>query len=310
MSKRLTAFFFITIIVFLGLEILPGRAQEQFRLSALEVDLWPEYDRPGILVIYRITVSPSVLMPVSLSFRIPAAAGNPSAVAERRVTASGEKGLYNIPYERQVSGEWSSIILKATTPEIQVEYYDPGLVRSGAMRHFEYSWPGDYAVDALKILIQQPLGAGQMRISPVPDVDLTGSDGLMYYKKQVGSLPAQQTFRLSIDYQKESEGLTAANLRVQSGGPLSKSVSGQNSLEAVLPWILGGLGVVLIIGGGVWYWRSEKSKGNDKSSNRPRSAAKKEPDVAEGKVFCRQCGKRAAPGDDFCGACGTRLRAE
>ncbi len=32
--------------------------------------------------------------------------------------------------------------------EVQIEYYDPGLQKNADQRHFEYTWPGDYAVDA------------------------------------------------------------------------------------------------------------------------------------------------------------------
>lgn len=288
--------------------LTPAFAQQEVKLSNLEVDLWPEYDRPSVLVIYRITLPPTISLPVDLTFRIPAAAGEPSAVAVRQMSAQGESGLFSIPYQRQVVGEWGMITITATVPEIQLEYYDPGLVKQGEARQFEYRWPGDYAIDALTLQVQQPLGASEMRISPASDAGVSGNDGLVYYNKKVGSLAAGQTFSLKVDYKKSSDDLTAANLQVQPSAPVSVT-PGQNNLMALLPWALGVLGVLLILGGVIWYRQSGRSKPDDRPRRR-RAAAAREPEETTGFIYCHQCGKRASPGDRFCRTCGTKLRTE
>jgi hypothetical protein len=284
------------------------RAQEELKLSAVEVDLWPEYDRPEMLVIYRITLSPSVSLPADVTFRIPVAAGEPSAVAGKQVTADGEEGLFNIPYEYRANGEWALVTLTATMPEIQLEYYDPGLVRDGSERRFVYRWPGDYAVGSLMVQVQQPLDATGMRISPASGEGVNMPDGLVYFNKQVGSLPAGQTFDLRVDYQKESESLSAASLQVQPSAPMPEITSTPSNYMAVLPWILGIMGLLLVVGGGVWYWQSGKERERPKPRRRRRSATQVEDIQAGEHVYCHQCGKRAATGDRFCRICGARLR--
>jgi hypothetical protein len=284
-------------------------AQNEVKLNSIEVDLWPEYDRPTVLVIYRITLPATTSLPVDLSFRIPATAGEPSAVAVRQMTAEGETGLFTIPYERQVVGDWGVISLTATLPELQLEYYDPGLVKDGETRQFEYNWPGDYAVDVLKMQVQQPLGADEMSISPSSGQGVTGSDGLVYFNKEVGALLAGQTFSLKINYKKSSDDLTAANLQVQPSAPVTIT-SERNNLLAILPWTLGALGVILIVGGVVWYLRSGKGKEEEPSRRRHRPASSKEPEATESHIYCHQCGKRAGPGDRFCRMCGAKLRIE
>ncbi|HSF82123.1 MAG TPA: zinc ribbon domain-containing protein [Anaerolineales bacterium] len=297
------------LVLMLASLAVTARSQAEVSLSAMEVDLWPEYDDPGVLVIYRITLAPSVSLPVDLTFRLPAAAGDPSAVAVRQVTSSGEAGLFSIPFERQVSGEWGLVTLTATMPEIQLEYYDSGLAKQGSQRRFEYSWPGDYTTDSLVIQVQQPLGARDMRISPATDAGTPGKDGLVYYNKPVGSLSSGQTFRLSFEYQKEGDALSATNLQVQPSSPVGEQAFGQNSLRAVLPWLLGILGVGLIVGGAVWYWKSGRGSPTAKTPRRRRSVSRESaPAAAEGYIYCHQCGKRAAPGDRFCRTCGTQLR--
>lgn len=293
--------------------ILPSqvRAQEEIELSYVEVDFWPEYDSPEMLVIYRITLPPTVSLPVDLTFRIPAAAGEPSAVAGRGTSAEGEAGLFTIPYEHQVDGEWGLITLTATMPELQLEYYDPGLYKEGTARQYDFQWPGDYAVESLTIQVQQPSDATNMSISPSSGNGVTGKDGLVYYNKQVGSLLAGQDFQLALNYQKESDSLTATSLQIQPSAPMTSVPSTQRSLLAILPWILGVFGVVLIVGGGVWYWQSGKGNESRSKPRRRRRAASQnqiETIPAEGHVYCHQCGKRAAKGDRFCRTCGTRLR--
>jgi len=303
---------FLLVITMALFGILPSLAQEEeITLSYLEVDLWPEYDSPEVLVIYRVTLPPEVSLPVDLTFRIPAVAGEPSAVAGKGISAEGEAGLFTLPYEYLVDGEWGLVNLTATMPELQLEYYDPGLLKQGSARQFGFQWPGDYAVEALTIQVQQPMDATAMSISPASGNGVKGKDGLVYYNKQVGSLPAEQDFKLAINYQKENDALTAASLQIQPSAPMASVPTTQSSLMKVLPWVLGIFGVVLIVGGGVWYWQSGKGNGSRSKPQRRRRASAQKPNEtipAEGHVYCHQCGKRAAKGDRFCRTCGTKLR--
>lgn len=290
--------------------IHPVTAQSEVKLSALEVDLWPEYDQPTLLVIYRITLPSTATLPLDLTFRIPATAGEPSAVAVKQMSSAGEAALFTIPYRYQVQGEWGLVTFTATMPEIQLEYYDPRLTKEGASRQFEYYWPGDYSVDNLIIQVQQPIGASDMQISPASGSAVTGSDGLVYYNKQVGAIPAGQTFSLKISYQKANDELSITSLKVQPSSPVTTVTPGQNPLIAYLPWVLGALGLILLIGGAVWYWQAGKRK-EPVATRRRRVAIEQESAEEEEEYrYCHQCGKRALPGDRFCRMCGTKLRTE
>ncbi len=288
----------------------PGGAQAQIKLAALEVDLWPEYDRPSMLVIYRITLPAGVSLPVDLSLRVPAATGGPSAVAAEQTTAEGAPGLFDVPYTFETDGEWGVIKLTASAPQLQIEYYDPGLAKDGTARQFTYHWAGDYAVDALSIQVQQPAGASNMLISPSFGQGVASGDGLLLFNKQVGAMPAGQAFDVELQYQKADDALTVSGLDMNPSAPLT-TTPGQDTFKAALPWVLGGLGVILIVGGGVWYWQSGKNRSADVPSRRRRKpATAREPSAAADGVYCHQCGKRAASGDRFCRTCGAQLSLE
>jgi hypothetical protein len=232
-------------------------------------------------------------------------------VAVKQISTSGANDLFTIPYNRVVEGEWGLITMTATAPEIQVEYYDPGLTKQGSQRQFAYNWPGDYAVESLSIQVQQPLDASDMQISPASGSSVTGQDGLVYYNKSVGSLPAGETFTISLNYQKESDSLTATSLKVQPGAPLADAAASASSWRSILPWALGVIGIGLIVGGGWWYWQSGRGKDRETAPRRRRaSAGSREVPQTEGFIYCHQCGSRAGPGDRFCRTCGTRLRSE
>ncbi|MEJ2707025.1 MAG: zinc ribbon domain-containing protein [Anaerolineales bacterium] len=299
MLKRFLALFLLLVC------LAPRNVQAQgdLRLPSVEVDLWPEYDRPTVLVIYRLTLPASVSLPQELHIRIPTSA-EINAVAVLQAD-----GLFSIPYDRQVTGDYKEISFQATLPDVQIEYYDPGLVKEGSSRHFEYTWPGDYAVDSMEVQVQQPVDASDMRISPDLGSGVTAGD-LTYYTAEVGSLEAGQTFSITFDYSKPNDTLSNSNLQIEASGPISDS-SASGSLTTILPWVLGILGVVLIAGGGIWYWRSGREPAQPKRRTRRKTSAGPEaaPPVQEGGyIYCHQCGKRAAPGDRFCRTCGTQLR--
>lgn len=281
--------------------------QSEITLSTLEVDLWPEYDRPSVLVIYHITLPSSISLPVELKLRMPTEAGDPNAVAVKEADGS----LYSLTFTRAVNGgAWSTVTFTATMPEIQVEYYDPRLVRKGNARSFEYTWPGDYSIEALTIQVQQPLGAEAMRTTPSLGTGVTGEDGLVYYTTQAGSLAAGQTFDFTLDYEKTTDALTAEGLQVEPSTPVSSITSSQRTLMLILPWILGGLGVILIVGGIWWYLRSGIGKDAEPTPRRRRRFVISQEDdaIPEGHIYCHHCGNRATPNDRFCRACGTRMR--
>lgn len=288
--------------------ILPNRttAQEFPTIKSLEIDLWPEYDQHELLVIYRIELSTQVSPPVELSFRIPVEVGEPHAVAVRDTDGS----LLTAPYERTVDGNWAVITLVATMPGIQLEYYDPKIQKEDSHRTFQYTWPGDYPVEALSVQIQQPFDANQIKITPNQTAIVSGSDGLSYHTVELGSQPAGVSTKVSVEYNKTNDALTVERLPVKLASPISSNKSSLMNLNFV-PWGLGILGVSLLTGGIYWYWQLGKQQPQPKIKPYDRksiSFQKQFPLTDDVAVYCHQCGKRAAKGDRFCRSCGTRLR--
>jgi hypothetical protein len=295
--------FFLLALIFSPFRVV---AQTPISLRSLEVDIWPEYDHPTALVIYHIVLPAELTLPLELKIHIPTAAGEPNAVAVREADGT----LLSLAYTRTVNGDWSEITFTTTMPQVQVEYYDPSLVKNGSKRTFTYQWPGDYAVEAFTIQVQQPVGASDLKLTPNMGSPATGEDGLVYYNTDAGSLAAGQSFTLSLEYTKADNALTAESLKVQPSVPVGGVSASQRVLLNILPWALGGVGLLLIAGAVVWwYWQSGLGKSPRKASHRRRRLViAPEESIPEGNIYCHHCGKRAVPGDRFCRACGTRLR--
>jgi len=73
----------------------------------------------------------------------------------------------------------------------------------------------------------------------------------------------------------------------------------------MLPYIVGGLGVIVILGAFVYFFQASRS------SKKPRRRSHPPAESAENsETYCPQCGTRAKAGDRFCRVCGARLRLE
>jgi hypothetical protein len=301
---------FITILATL-FGVQPARAQNDISFQSMQVEIWPEYDRPSVLVIYRITLSSQVKLPADIILTIPQAAIRPSAVAEQ--TANGLYNLSYTPYSQDK--DWIKIKFTTTLPQVEFEYYDPNLYQNGADHHYTFNWSGDYAVEDMNINVQQPRTATSMTVQPNLGVSGPSSDNLVYFNIPVGSVTSGGTFKLEVNYQKPDASLTRPSTfeGVTPAAPVDQTTLGRINFTETIPWAIGGLGLLLIIVGGVWFWRSNlQTAGSSRSGKQRQRREKGKPAPSEisleGGVFCHKCGKRAGPDDLFCRACGVKLK--
>jgi hypothetical protein len=281
----------------------PAYAQGGPSLSSVKARIWPEYDKPEVLIIYYITVSPQTSLPATMTFRIPAAAQKPNALAiGTTLDTVSDQG---VEYTLETDGDWVKVIVKVTGPAIQLEYYDPTLTKNGAQRQYTYVWPGDYAVDNFSVELQQPDDASGMQTNPNLTKVNPAADNLTYYTGDIGALAAGKPFTLTAKYQKDSDALSVSFMNVQPSAPVDENTTGRVSLTTYLPWLIAAVGVLMIAGGLYYYFRGT---GRPRPTARRRHAASEE--TAEGQIYCPQCGARARNGDRFCRTCGTRLRTE
>jgi hypothetical protein len=214
--------------------------------------------------------------------------------------------LFNLSYQTQVIGDWLEISFTTPVSKVQIEYYDPRLTRNLELRSFIYRWPGDFPVQMMTVRVQKPLNAMDMRLTPNLGEPILEKDNLMYFTRTIENIVKGQPYNLQISYSKDDDSLTYSGGPVQPSEPIISASPDRVVLGHIFPWILGLLGV-LLISGGLWYWQSGRTL-----LRRPKPAThqrrQNDPKAIILPIYCHQCGRRASLGDQFCRACGTRLR--
>ncbi len=293
----------LALLLVLGALSIPiqARAQSPIKLSMLQVQLWPEYDQPSMLVIYDFKLPDSVKLPVSVAISFPKD-GHLVAVA----SLASDGSLLNTDYIGPTVNEaWQSITIQIQTPTTyHLEYYAP-LTRTGDQRQFKYLWPGDYAVDDLSISVRLP--PDTTSIVTNPDMkSAKGADGSSNLIKDFGARAAGQQFPLQLTYTKTTNTLSVPAESVQPSKPLGSNTPGRVLLSNYLPYVLGALGVLAVGAASIYLLQPHNRQAfQRRQTHRPHAATK-----GKAEVYCHQCGARAEPGDRFCRVCGARLRAE
>jgi hypothetical protein len=269
------------------------------RLASLNIEIWPEYDRPAALVILRATLAEGVKLPAAVTLRLPSASDGAAAVA---FSATVDGNLLNLKHERATKGEF--VTLKFETPErfFHVEFYGP-IATTDPARSFRYVWPGDLAVERVTVVVQEPVSASDILVEPKLDRVSAGQDGLRYRAADLGALEAGKPLPITVRYTKVDTRPSAESLKPKASElpapatappsapvlvPVAAAASG--GLPAwTLPLaglaILGFLGAVYIL----WLWRRESRSATPASR------------------FCAKCGAAQTAGNRFCGNCGAKV---
>lgn len=302
----------LVLAALLAVLIVPSAAGAQGGtiINELRVKLWPEYDRSELLVIYTFSLAPGTLTPTQLQFRVP---------AEAQVTAVAQdtpNGLFSVDFTSGSDGDWQTVTFEAADQtNYQLEYYAP-IHFFEEDRHFNFIWPGDYTVNTLVVEVQEPTQTTEFTSNPVLPNDSLSPDNLPIHSGTFASIDENEQWVLDVNYSRATDELTVSGQPVQpSGGAIDTEVSSTAAVMDFLSrnsnYILGFVGILLIVVGLVWYWQSGTTSQTGKSRKRHSSYDGSEASGGnEGQIYCHECGKRAQPADKFCRACGVRLRRE
>ncbi|MBT3240962.1 MAG: zinc ribbon domain-containing protein [Chloroflexi bacterium] len=287
--------------IFVVLLILPAGvfAQGLVMIDAIQVQFWPEYDRPNMLVLYDIFLSEDTPLPVELQISIPASSGTPNAVA---VALEGR--LVNAEYSMNQVGDWNEISVVADSTFVHIEYYDSGLEKNGSTRNFDYLWIGDHPVTTLEFKVQEPPTASNIKLS-LPTGTPETTEGLTYYYSVLNDLGIGESASFSFSYDKNDDLLTVED-----------SIASQPQNEGQTPvieqfdfrWLAAAVGVGLI-GYGVYNSfqtnKPRRKKGKKRNIKRTRNSGGR---TNAGAVFCHNCGEQGDKNDKFCRECGEKRR--
>lgn len=218
------------------------------KLERLEVALWPEYDRPAMLVMYRARLAAGTALPAIVTLPIPTAA-EPHAVAKHAADGS----LLVAPHSREVQGDWARIAITTDSLEVQLEYY-ADLTVEGRRRRFRWAWPGGMEVAALAYEVQQPAGATGFTLTPAEASSGVHPDGLTYHHGDLGGVRPGQKLALDVAYEKGDRELSAAPQVSPSpaAAPAPAPRPAASGGEDTIGWVVGGIAGALVLGALAW----------------------------------------------------------
>ncbi len=311
MVKRIITLLLSFSLIFLTASPVQADAS---RISQMEISIWPEYDRPETLVIYRISFSSITDFPARVSIRIPASAGNPYLVAMKDLDGL----LYDLEYTLISDGSWNRIEFITSSPDLQIEFYDPVIQLTDAKHEYSYRWVSDYPIDALTLEVQKPKFATTMTTEPDLGAGVVNTDdGLTYYTADIGEISQGVILNLKLSYLKTNDELSASLMTVHAVNPIEnqnapmyigkeilQSVVENQTLTTTIVLLLAAILLFIVVSLLSSRFNKvrlpvRKTKSNEESD--PADSAEKS------QVYCHQCGKRARPGDLFCRVCGSKL---
>lgn len=265
-------------------------------IDSLVIDLWPDYDRASVLVLFTGTLPADTELPASITLPFPEKA---KLHAIARIDSSDGKMKDDI-FSSHAPGE---IIFITPDLRFRLEYYFP-YVANNNERSFDFTWVADLSVDRFQLRVQQPAFASPVSTVPPTKNVLRGEDGLTYYNFPVQSVPAGESFSVHVAYTMTTAKLSAESLpppqaRLQESGIPSTSQGDVGIKWPFVALVLGGMILVFLF---VWLTATRRARPN-RQETRPAKAKIKSPSK-----FCPNCGNQTGKNDRFCSKCGSALK--
>ena len=299
----LTTMRLLSLLLLLLLVALPVAAQTDVtQLESLTVELWPDYDRPAMLVILTGTLPESAALPATVTIPLPAGA-DVNAVARLNEV---DVLVTDVEWS-QADGE-----MTLTTPgrSFHVEYYSP-YVSAGNEVSYGFAWTADLEIASVAAVVQQPVAATDIAIVPAPSGSVTRADGLLYHQFAARPLAAGEPFTVDVTYTVDSPVLSAPSVSpAATPAPAATAAATDGVLGDPSPWwpLLIPAALALLVG--AWYLgrRTGSGRARKPRPNRTAKPGATRPSGEGAARFCHNCGQPAQAGDVFCRKCGTRLK--
>ncbi|MBN2048015.1 MAG: zinc ribbon domain-containing protein [Anaerolineaceae bacterium] len=298
------AFVFISLLTQTSLAVAENDYVDTFEL--LTVHLWPEYDRPDILVNHEITLPASQMLPARIIFNIPENTLSIDSITMDTQTGPAALNQYHIfQQNNQLYLEF-----EVTERNFSIQYYDTLThLETEHFFQYEYNWLNhQILVKRLKVNIKEPVQA--IYFHTIPKMANLGLDEngqvLHQYTKSEG-IALNELFQLNLNYQRLNRLLSVG---LEFAEPVSSLQNIQQEIHAstsVRRYIIGSavLSLSLISATIIWIWIERKHQKIVRTRSKLPKTTYNSTAPAQ---LCPACGLRINADDQFCRNCGTSLK--
>jgi hypothetical protein len=290
-------------------------------IESLAVDIWPDYDRPSVLILLTGFLPANTPLPATITVPVPEDI-DLNAVA--RITDEGDL-FADITFDESVNGQ---VTLTTPDPRFRIEYYMPYNL-DGNERTFTFDWQADVDVTELLVSVQQPVAAEDLTTDPAEFSVTTRQDGFQYHNLSPIEVPAGDSFSIQVSYSRAVTQLSAELLQpaVDIDTTTNSQPETPTGTQLNLTTILLASGGVAVLAVGAWMIFGERLVAARRAPARSRSASvptrpkapqperEQRQETADSPSptfvqFCHRCGQKSDPDDRFCRSCGTRLKTK
>jgi hypothetical protein len=282
-----------------------GASGPDLHIVHLRLSIWPEYDDPRVLVMFRGAMTPRSAFPARIVLPIPKGV---EMIGAGMISEQNELLLH--PHQILPQETHDRLELNLPVPRFFVEFYYNPFAR-GADKRFTYTTPSTYAVERLEVDIQQPLRATHFTTDPPAMRQETDQQGFTSHLFVYRDLGVGEARSFTVSYVKTATEPSVARREPASGVAEPLPTARNTFVQAF--GILAGAALVFI--GGAWLWAGYQRRRKalpayrDSSLTPPAVTSPGETQATQMPNFCASCGTKLRPEYRFCPGCGRALRS-
>ncbi|TDA68568.1 MAG: hypothetical protein D9V47_07350 [Clostridia bacterium] len=261
-----------------GVPEVAGAQAPLLPMKQLDVSIWPEYDKPQVLVVYNGLLENNTGQPFTgeVRYRLPQG-------AQVNMVCELEKGMLCQPYDTvkrddgtlEVVWKPSRTLQPGETFPVMFEYYFQPVSGAGA-RDLQVAYHEAFDVQSLQVSVQQPLRAENFKVEPGADfVSQEEVNGTQFtnHNYRLGQVPAGKELNFAISYSKPDDkpSVTAAAGNGGSAAPAggaAEAAASPSSFNTTVIIVLVAFVVVLaffILYGRQQTWQNQDRRGQKQS---------------------------------------------
>lgn len=211
-------------------------------IGRMRAVVWPEYDDPGILVIYDGRFKDEGLFPAETTFIIPK-----GSVISDACSLSPKGQHFCQLYRQRTVGDKDEVRLKLPYPNFYLSFHVNPFKGTGAEKNFSYSVNVNHPTEKLEVDIQRPLRAEGFKITPQSS-DISEKKGFEHYGYTLENVPKGKVIDFKVEYVKKDNQPSVDIKYSPMAGSKTWGSPYETPRVSIILYAAGVLGLLLVIG--------------------------------------------------------------
>ncbi|MBI5286051.1 MAG: cytochrome c-type biogenesis protein CcmH [Deltaproteobacteria bacterium] len=212
-------------------------------IGRMRVAIWPEYDDPGVLVIYDGRFKDDLAFPAETSFLIPK-----GAVISDACSLSPKGQHFCQLYKVIDYADVSEVRLKLPFPNFYLSFHIEPFEARKEEKQFRYIIKVNHPIDRLEVNIQRPLRSEGFKVTPEA-IEKAEAKGFELYNYAFDNVPKGKVLGFKVEYVKKD---TLSSVDIKYSPMAGPKVWGspyetQKKVSTIL-YSVAGMGALLLIG--------------------------------------------------------------